>query len=414
MEQLLRECMARHGLPDEASQTSIVAVSGGPDSMVLLDVAARGLRAARLEVLHIDHGLRPEEAPAEWETIRRHCEALGVPAHRQPLDPTLFEEAGRSPQMIARDARRRLLLKHLGGRPGAILLAHHQDDQAETLLLRLGRGTGLDGLSGMDEFGPGPFLRPFLGVTKAHLLAYARDHSIPFCTDSSNTEREYLRNRIRLDVLPTWEEALGHDPRPLLARAAALLREDAHFIAEHVRRADESLRLGCGSWYGGWQRQGLASEADAIASRLIRQEYFRIVGDWKKPLEAEPIARVLASARGEGPSRLALPNGVEVHIEPDGIWLAAPERLRTQVEPVILPDGTQVIRHIHDTTCGGARVIVRGRRRQLRDWLRENGVPVFLRPRLPRLVDNSGLTIWIDHPCNGGIEHPLRGLVRRI
>ena len=206
-----------------------VAVSGGSDSLALLHLAAawarpRGLRIAAATV---DHRLRPESA-AEAEAVARSCAALGV--SHQIL---VWEHDGGVPGNLM-DAARRARLGLLGDWAaacglGAVALGHTQDDQAETLLMRLARGAGLDGLSGMAESRQQAgvlWLRPLLGLRREALRDWLRGQGIGWADDPSNDDPGYERVRVRRAIA-----ALGL-PAPALARSAAHLADARSALAE--------------------------------------------------------------------------------------------------------------------------------------------------------------------------------------
>jgi tRNA(Ile)-lysidine synthase len=208
----------------EAVALALIAVSGGPDSTALLLMAAewaarRG--TTRIAAATVDHGLRPESA-AEAASVARHCKRLGVP-HR-----TLVW-AGAKPstrvQERAREARYRLLADHaraIGA--GTIVTAHHADDQAETVLFRLMRGSGVAGLSGMapmSERDGVALARPLLGVAKSALIAFAHARGADFVEDPSNADPRYARPRLRSLIAGLNAEGLDSEGLARLARRAA-------------------------------------------------------------------------------------------------------------------------------------------------------------------------------------------------
>lgn len=215
--------------PFAASTTEgiVVACSGGPDSIalaVLADEWARS-RGVPIQAVTVNHGLRPE-APAEAKRVADALNAHGIPAvalHHDGPVPT------RDIQAAAREIRYRLIADWLsGGRGKAVLLAHHLEDQAETVLLRLGRGSGVDGLSAMaartDRDGI-VLLRPLLGFPKSRLEATAALSGLPIVRDPSNSSSSFARVRVRAlrDVLA----AEGMTPRRLSETAARMARARA-------------------------------------------------------------------------------------------------------------------------------------------------------------------------------------------
>ena len=209
-----------------ASATALVlAVSGGPDSTALLLMAARWRQARktgpRLLAVTIDHGLRRESA-GEARAVARLAHALGVP-HR------ILRWTGKKPatglQQNARDARYRLLAKAAArAKAGAIVTAHTLDDQAETVLIRMSRGSGLGGLGAMAREAPLPvggeavLVRPLLEIPKARLIATLRRARIAFADDPSNRDPRFTRARLREVMCALAREGLDARRLSLLAR----------------------------------------------------------------------------------------------------------------------------------------------------------------------------------------------------
>lgn len=220
----------------------LVAVSGGIDSMVLLHVLHQ-LAPARgwtLVVAHLNHRLRGRSSDADERFVRAQCARLKLPCvterravrpPAQPQKPSL-EMAARSVRhlFLAQTARRR--------RCPVVALAHHADDQAELVLLRLLRGAGSEGLGGMRRRAPSPadarvqLIRPLLGVSRQAIEAHAAAHRIPHREDRSNVDRRILRNRIRHELLPLLRSEYQPATNDVLVRTAGLLRAEADCIRE--------------------------------------------------------------------------------------------------------------------------------------------------------------------------------------
>jgi tRNA(Ile)-lysidine synthase len=197
----------------------LLAVSGGPDSMAMLTLAA-GAFPGRIAVATVDHGLRPEAAD-EARMVAAHCATLDVPHHILRPDSAI---AGASIQAQARE-RRYALLAACAGAIGApvILTAHHADDQAETFLMRAARGAGLAGLSGVRArtvIAGATILRPLLDWRRAELRRIVRRAEAPFVDDPANSDPRHDRTRFR--QLLDGHEWLGVAQ---MARAAAQLAE---------------------------------------------------------------------------------------------------------------------------------------------------------------------------------------------
>jgi len=207
----------------------LVAVSGGLDSLVLLHLLrfTPGLPGLRLTAGHFDHRMRPESAgDAAW--VRGVALAWEVPFREGVAETVLAGEAG------AREARYEFLeAEHRASRARWIVTAHHADDQAETVLFRIARGTGLGGLAGIPEQREPGILRPLLPFTRDRLALYARSVGIEPRFDPSNDDPAFARNVIRNEVLPRMEAAVAPGARGSLVRLAR--------IAEGEERAWRSI-----------------------------------------------------------------------------------------------------------------------------------------------------------------------------
>jgi tRNA(Ile)-lysidine synthase len=189
----------------------IVAVSGGPDSLALLHMLARQslLPAEALLVAHLDHALRPSSA-AEAHFVAATAAEWGVAGRVERVDVRTLAETGRlTLEAAARQARYDFLARvvtEAGGR--AIATGHTADDQAETVLMHILRGSGTAGLRGMLPASPVPghphltLLRPWLRASRAEIVAYCQEHRLRPITDESNTDPAYFRNRLRHELLP--------------------------------------------------------------------------------------------------------------------------------------------------------------------------------------------------------------------
>ena len=222
----------------------LVAVSGGPDSMALMHVLweARVRLGVTLEVVGVDHGLRPEAA-RELDLVRSRAEALALPFLRLDVDVARERRGGISLQDAARRARLGALAT-LAAKRGArrVALGHQADDQAETVLFRILRGTGLAGLTGI-PYQRDPFVRPLLDVGRAEIVRYLRRRSIPFVEDPSNADLRFARARIRHRILPLLAEENPRVSDALVALAAAARGENAAVAAVSAlsRRAADSV-----------------------------------------------------------------------------------------------------------------------------------------------------------------------------
>ncbi len=225
-------------------QPAIVGVSGGLDSVVLLDLLRRaGCR--KLVVAHFHHGLRGKEADRDAAFARQLADETGLvfvagrgqTRARATKHKESLEEAAR---ILRRKFFARAAAEH---RAATIFLAHQANDAAETMLFHLARGTGRRGLASLRgeaplEKSPAVIVRPMLAFTRDEIAAYAMARRLAWREDKSNASREFTRNRIRRDILPALARAVGHDPAPAMARAADILASEEEWLESLV--ADEA------------------------------------------------------------------------------------------------------------------------------------------------------------------------------
>jgi tRNA(Ile)-lysidine synthase len=301
----------------EPGDLVIVACSGGPDSMCLLHALhrLRRLFRIRLHVFHFDHRLRPDSA-ADARYVSRQAERLGVPIEVRAADDSPGE--GRSPEAWARLARYSAL-QEAATEAGATRAAvgHNLDDQAETVLLGLLRGGGLDAAAGMPAVATLPPLgfpacRPLLEVTREETEAFCRSLRLRPRRDPMNADRRFLRARLRHDVLPLLEERVDRGVRAALARTAENLRADAEYMdsvaslaaREITAVGEEVLRL---------HAERLAALPEPIAARVVRQA-LRVAaaagGEWASDVTSAHVRAVLDLAERRGRRRVDLPSGL--------------------------------------------------------------------------------------------------------
>jgi tRNA(Ile)-lysidine synthase len=233
-----------------------VALSGGPDSLALTGVAAR-LRPTTAVI--VDHGLQPDSA-AVAEAARTQALSLGCDA-AQVVCVQVDGSVKGGPEAAARAVRYAALN---AWRDGPVLLAHTLDDQAETVLLGLGRGSGARSIAGMRPHDP-PWCRPLLGVRRSVTHAACAELGLMPWLDPHNTDRRFTRARLRSEVLPLLEDVLGGGVAEALARTATALREDTELIDKLAAQALPSVRAGTGL-----HTQALAALPDPVRRRVIR------------------------------------------------------------------------------------------------------------------------------------------------
>jgi tRNA(Ile)-lysidine synthase len=216
----------------------IAACSGGPDSLVLVDILhkLKDRICFQLAVAHVDHMFRGEESAADAQFVKTFCQQRELLCCVTAINvPQYLSEHGGSPEDIGRQLRYRYLRDIAADWGGAqIATGHHRDDQAETLLLHLFRGSGGSGLSGIKPKRNG-IIRPLLGLTRQEIEEYCRKAGLEPRLDSTNQSLRYLRNRIRLSVIPRLEAELGISLREPLCRTAQILAEQQNYFETIVQ-----------------------------------------------------------------------------------------------------------------------------------------------------------------------------------
>lgn len=224
------------------NDTVIIGASAGPDSTALLILLSEIDLALDCLAVYIDHGLRPQETEMEVETVRRLalrfgtrfcCRAIPVEATAR-ANGWSIEEAARILRYQALESIR----AEAGG--AAIAVAHTADDQAEEYLLRTIRGSGRRGLAGM-PYRQGHIIRPLLGESKQTLIDFLQERHTLFCLDSSNQDRRFLRNRVRLDLLPSLEKDFNPAIRRTILQTMDILRQEEDLLDTLTRAALQPL-----------------------------------------------------------------------------------------------------------------------------------------------------------------------------
>jgi tRNA(Ile)-lysidine synthase len=418
----------RHHALLRGGETVLVAVSGGADSVALLDVLRQLAPSLRLslECVHVHHGLR-SEADADARFVQDLCAALAVPCHVERVG-VRREPPWEGLEAEARRARYRALTARAAAVSATrIATGHTADDQAETVLMRLLQGAGPRGLAGISPE-RGPVIRPLLEIRRPEILAHLASRGLSWVEDATNRDARFLRNRMRHTILPALGEAFGPRIVESLGRAAALCRG---FVTDLERRA--------------------ASELARLAKRgpdgivLPVGELARLPAE----LAAEVLLRAAAELGESRPRRAAAHRAIRrllqpgapprpvragaLSIERSGGWL----RVGPTVLPVLLPRqievpgslalpevGLRLTAHavartpefapprelrrvVFDADRLPSMLEVRPRRvgdrfvpfggpgeRRLKSFLIDAGIPRWERPRIP-LVEAAGDIIWV-------------------
>lgn len=299
----------------------IVGLSGGADSTALLLVLS-GLRETlglKLKAVHINHMLRGDEALRDEQFSVALCERYQIPIQVYRVDVAkMAAERGISFEMAGREAR----YEHFERERASleyqkIAVAHHRDDQGETVLLRLIRGSGLEGLAGIRPSREGCVIRPLLECSRLEIEAYCAKYGIEPMVDHTNADSAYSRNFIRNQIIPQIDRQFGISICQQLSKTAELLAEDGDFIQgevlklwnQLVEQTPEGFRI---------QKTAIEQVHPAIKSRLIRQLYASISGNLLD-LQLAHVQQILEMTGGKGAKRFVF-KSVEFTAEHE--WLS--------------------------------------------------------------------------------------------
>ena len=414
MKDILPFCLKYDMLPHGG--LILACVSGGADSMCLLDLLLTLSRRHDFSVAaaHFNHRLRGEESDGDEAFLREYCTKRGIPLYVGSGD--VSGEAEKSGDGVEETARRLryFFFYETAETIGAerIATAHNADDNAETVLLHLSRGAGLNGLCGIPPV-RGKIVRPLLTVTRSEIEEYLSENGIPHREDSSNAEDDYARNRIRHHVTPVLMSINPSFSKAVLS-STELLRKDERFLSSLADEfIGEHLENGLVS------RRELLSLPEPVSSRVIR----KLCGD---ALSSEHVASVLALAEtGKASSALSLP-GMTVRCEYDGLRFT--EDACAPFDPVeLIPGRTAEIPELgllfkcekeilsgelnrslttflfkSENICGN--IVVRSRRegdnirlspasgnKSLKKLFIDKKIPAAKRDRIPVIADNEGV-----------------------
>lgn len=390
-----------------------LGLSGGLDSMVLLeavDQLRRHYSFPRLKAIHVHHGLHPDAN--RWaEHCQRECEARDIELHvrRVQLPP------GGNIEELARDARYGVFEEYL--QPGDyLLLAHHADDQLETLLFRLMRGTGVRGMAGMPvsrALGQGSLLRPLLGWTREQLAGWAAEQQLEWIEDPANTDPRYARTALRHEMLPYLRQHWKSLPDNLL-RLAEHANEANQLLDE---RAEEDLQIASAPladiWLDRWPSltlDALAALSPARQKNLLRywlhqhsvrlpdqRHLHALLEQLAAAQDSQPALRIGSARLYRSSGRLWLlpASGVPAGVaEPltaiqNTVLRAGNGRLRFQAGGRIAhSDGNWRIAYRR----GGEQIRLPGRPTQsLKSLFQQAAIPAWLRPAIPLLYCDDQL-----------------------
>ena len=366
----------------------LVAASGGPDSTALLRCLHALARRERwrLGVAHLDHALRPDSAD-DAAFVRRQATSLGLPLLAARVDVrSLPTSGGRSPEDAARVARRSFLARAAADfGADAVALGHNLDDQAETVLLNLTRGTGTLGLAGMPP-AAGIFVRPLLGRSRAEILAYLDGLGASWREDPTNRDTSFARNWFRHEVLPALEARMP-GARASFAALAAAARADEAALERRTAALLSRLVVAAGGREIGLEAAFPAALPAELRGRAVRRVFRDLVGS-SHGLGRRHVEDALSLREGDA---VCLPSGVVAKRGRDGVTFRRAERgpaLSAWEAALAVPGRTRVPPAGVEIAAELARAPARLRGLGLAEvWLDERFAAAPLRVRSRRVGD---------------------------
>lgn len=318
--------------------TLIVGLSGGADSTALIDLLANlpGV-PLRLVAAHLNHCLRGATSDADEEFCRVLAEYYKIPFVSRRVDLNVFSpETSRNLEDAGRQARIAFFNELLiTWRATAVVLAHHADDQAETVLMRLIRGSGMTGMSGMSYKNGRGYVRPLLDITRAQIEEHLTRRGLVWCEDSSNLDQNFLRNRIRHELLPLLEQ---YNPalRAGLVTTANILSAENDLLDSQARHAaDQTCQMTAhGTTIDIAQ---LLNLHPALQRRVLRWALAQLHGNLEQfdYHHIEAICRLAISPRPN--SQINLPHGIVAVKQYEALVLYANSRIEPQPSELIIP-----------------------------------------------------------------------------
>jgi len=303
----------------------VVGVSGGADSVCLLHILAKWQNEfdIKLHAAHLNHQLRGAESDADAEYVANLAASLDVPVIVGKRDVADYSsERNCSIEEAARDLRYNFLAK-VASDAGArwVAIGHTRDDQVETILMHILRGTGISGLCGLEPSSPVPsrscrlsanghqilVIRPLLDITRQETLSYCQEHQLRPRFDSSNLSLSFLRNRLRLELLPSLRKYNPSVDQALL-RLAKIAKDDSSFIEQQALQLwDEVSRQEKDAIY--LDRKKIGSLPVALQSRLVRLAVDKVLGD-TRDIEANHIEAIRSLLTKPVGKKTSLPHGL--------------------------------------------------------------------------------------------------------
>ncbi len=330
VEQKIEQAIIDFGMKNKLHGV-LIGYSGGADSGALLSYMHKyaSQHGIHIAAAHINHGIRGAEADRDEQFCRDVCEALGIELFVERADvPALAKSEGRGLEEMGRRVRYRAFRRIVDSAPELdhIALAHHAEDNMETVIFNMCRGSGIRGLAGIPPVRGERVIRPLIYCTKSEIIGYCIANDIPYVTDTTNGDIDYTRNYIRSEILPRLTR-INPSPEIAISQLCTLLRNDDVFIQRAASRflTENGIETEC-------SRTLLAAQDQALLSRAVRYMYDRkselLYGRERpyQPLNFEHVRSATQIICGGGShSRISLPGRIYAAVEGDRFMMLSEE-----------------------------------------------------------------------------------------
>jgi len=326
--QKVRKTIARYHMLKQGD-TVLVGVSAGPDSVCLLYLLKelRQEYSLSLHIAHLHHGFRGSEADEDVRFVRAIGESLGIPVHVEHADiPAYLKKTGLSKQAGARKVRYEFFSKAAEATGACrIAVGHTADDQVETFLMRLLKGAGPHGLSGIPPVRD-KIIRPLIELTREEVMGFLSERGIRYRIDSSNLSKVYLRNKIRLDLIPYLAKEYNPNIMSTLMRNLTILRDEDTFLDEYIQRLYPDVVISRTAESITLDAVRLASLAHPVQRRILRHAVESIAGEEAVALSFRHIEDSLALLEKDKTGEVHLPHDLRIRREGEtlGVYLRPP------------------------------------------------------------------------------------------
>lgn len=318
----------------------LVGISGGPDSVALLHVLKRIERDMGIEVYaaHVHHGIRGTVADQDAEFVAQLCQQWDVPLFVERANvPRLADEWGMTLEEAGRIVRYRFfdeVLQDIRGHK--IALGHNRDDQAETILHHILRGTGMQGLQGIRPVRQNKIIRPLIEVSRAEIEEYCHQNGLDFRLDTTNQDVAYTRNRIRHELIPYIKQHFNPNIVDALVRMGTIIRDEEEFLQDYCRKEYDKLVRVSNQNQLRIDLQGFLMQPIAVRRRVLRMA-LRAMSGTLDNIGANHVEEVLDMASNcTTGAMLMLPSGIRV-LKDYGDIVVWRGELRRPVQPFEYP-----------------------------------------------------------------------------